>query len=76
MDTIESIVSANLGGAAVCDVCTHEWKCPNPDVHELTGCCPDCEIWPEILEEHMEECAARYLARWHVASHHTLVRVE
>ena len=68
--TIEGIVSANLiwGGVPVCDVCAHEWKCPNPDVHELSGCCPDCENWSDILQEHMEECAQRCIARWQVAS--------
>ena len=58
-----TIVSSNLG-AAVCDICTHEWTCPNPTVHQLAGYCPDCEVWAEIREEHIQECAARCIARW------------
>ena len=78
---IESIVSANLIWSGVpltigCDVCAHEWKCPNPTVHELTGYCADCEIWHEILEEHIEECAVRCAVRWHMSTRASLGRLE
>ena len=75
MATIGRIVSSNLGVPA-CDVCAHEWKCPNPTVHELTGYCPDCEIWPEILEEHILECAARCTARLQMCSRDTWGRAK
>ena len=76
--TVGSVVSSNLseGGVPVCDVCAHNWKCPNPTVHELAGYCPDCEIWPEILEEHIEECVARCAARWQMCSRASLGRAE
>ena len=70
-----NIVSANLG-VPVCDVCAHVWECPFPITHDLTGSCLDCEVWPEILEKHQEECAARYVARWQRCSRGTLGRPE
>ena len=70
-----TVVSSNIGSAPTCDVCAHKWQCPNPTIHELAGYCPDCDNWAEILEDHIEQCAVRCIARWHMTSKATLLRV-
>ncbi len=52
-------------GLAVCQECVwfKAFKCPNPWMHKATGFCPDCEILPEIRDEHHDDCAIRAICK-------------
>jgi len=52
-------------GLAVCQECVwfKAFKCPNPWMHKATGFCLDCEILPEIRDEHHEDCAIRAICK-------------
>ena len=70
-----TVVSSNIGSAPTCDVCAHVWECPNTTIHQLAGYCPDCEIWLDIIDDHIEQCAARCIARWHMTNRAALLGV-
>ena len=63
MADVAAIVLATYPPTRCDSWCTYSFQCPDPWFHEATGCCADCEHWPDILDEHIERCAPRCLTR-------------